>query len=279
MENQFPFETKRYGAATVCSYCPSAEGLTEEHIIPLALGGKQLFPSSSCNKCRVATCKVEDFVLREYLGPLRSYLNLPSRRPKQRPTGYELRLSNGTRVWDQKVSLDKHPGVIKFMVLEPPGIIAGREKEPPTFSLTLETAVIFADSDNRLRALGATSGEDKVNINALSIARMLIKIGIAFAIAELGKDSFEEFFPLHLVQAEAKDWGHWVGGYHRGRNIAPDTLHQLRFKRRSEVLSVIVHLFVPYFPGHAHEVVVGRLKPGVVLPADLMETLEAVDGA
>jgi hypothetical protein len=271
MAPKFPYPSKVYPPPKHCAYCPSTEGLTNEHIIAYGLGSELIFREASCKACSKITSEVEDFVLRRYLGPLRSYLSLPSRNPKQRPDGYKLKLTGRGRTWTQKLSLSEHPGVIKFvMFAEPPGRIADRPVDHPTWSIRLVEAKIFPDWERRLAALGAYTAEDKVNLKATDIARMIAKTGHSFAIAELGHNAFEETYVNHLVKGHAPDWNYWVGGYERAGGSSDSTLHELKFLRRGDELSVIVHLFVPYCPNDAYEVVVGRLRPDQEIPPDLL---------
>jgi hypothetical protein len=154
-------------------------------------------------------------------------------------------------------------------MFDPPGRVAGRAVEQPTYSIRLVEGIIFPDAEDRLRALGADGAEDKVAVNAMQLARVIAKIGHAYAVAELGLDAFEETYVSHLVRAEASDWNYWIGGYDRGQIAGPTTLHELKFLRRGQELSTIVHLFVPYCLRDAYEVVVGRLRPDFEVPAGL----------
>jgi hypothetical protein len=270
MTAQFPYPAKLYQPLNRCAYCPSDVQLSTEHIISYGLGGELIFPKASCESCRKATSKVEDFILRKYLCALRSHLSLPSRNPAGRPDGYKLKLSkNGRPPWTQKVPLSKHPGDVRFVMFDPPGHVVGRPVNHPTYNVRLVTGRIFSDWENRLRALGADGAEDKVAVNAMALARIIAKIGHSYAIAELGFGAFEETYVNHLVKAEAADWHHWVGGYDRRRIVEPVALHELKFLRRGQDLSTIVHLFIPYCPTDAYEVVVGRLRPGFDLPPEL----------
>ena len=151
-----------------------------------------------------------------------------------------------------------------------------RARQQETWSVCFIDAQIFPDIAARLARLGADGFEDKVTINAMSIARMIAKIGHAFAVAELGFDAFEELYVAHLIGADAQDWNYWVGGYDRGRDVQPRELHELRFLRRENELSVIVHLVVPYCPRYSYEVIVGRLRPNVELPAQLDEGITSI---
>jgi hypothetical protein len=264
--------SKQYPQLGCCAYCSATTQLSKEHIIPFGLGGSLVFLESSCDDCRRATSRVEDFVLRRYLCALRSFLSLPSRKPNQRPDGYKLTLRRGSREWTQKVTLAKHPGVIQFVMFDPPGRVAGRPRLQATFNVRLIEAKIFPDAEHRLARLGADTAVDRVTMNAMMLARMVAKIGHSFAVAELGLGVFEETYVRHLVQGEASDWNYWVGGLDRRRAVAPAALHELKFLRRGDDLSVIVHLFVPFCPQHAYEVVVGRLRHDVTLRVELEES-------
>jgi len=265
------YPSKRYAPLNRCAYCDATDNLSDEHIIPFGLGGELVLPKGSCEKHRKATSKVEDFVLRQYLCPLRSHLGLPSRKPHLRPDGYPLILKRGAHSWKQKVSLKDHPGMVRFVIFDPPGRVAGRLPVQETYSFRLTTAQIFPDVDQRLARLGADGFEDNVNVNAMALARVVAKIAHAFAIAELGVDAFEETYLNDLISDGAPDWTYWVGGHDRGRVVQARELHKLSFLRRGEDLSVIVHLFVAYCPRDAYEVIVGRIRSGITLPQNLVE--------
>lgn len=169
------------------------------------------------------------------------------------------------------MKLADHPGFVRFMMFDPPGRVAGRNRQQATYSVRFIDTEIFPDIAARLARLGADSFEDKVTINAMALARLLAKIGHSFAVAELGFEAFEEMYVAHLVGAQAPDWNYWVGGYDRGRDITPRELHELRFLRRGNEVSAIVHLLVPYCPRYAYEVIVGRLRQEVEIPQHLVE--------
>lgn len=271
------YPSKRYAPLNQCAYCDATDNLSDEHIIAFGLGGELVLPKGSCEKHRKATSKVEDFVLRRYLCPLRSHLGLPSRKLHLRPDGYPLILKRGAHSWKQKVSLQDHPGMVRFVIFDPPGRVAGRPPVQETYSFRLTTARIFPDIDQRLARLGADGFEDIVNVNAMSLARVIAKIAHAFAIAELGVDAFEKTYLNDLISDGTPDWTYWVGGYDRGRDVCAREIHELRFLQRGDELSVIVHLFVPYCSRDAYEVIVGQLRPGIQLPQSLVEELTVSD--
>ncbi|TXL71780.1 HNH endonuclease [Vineibacter terrae] len=71
------------------------EALTDEHIIPFALGGRWVVPKSSCAACARATGAFEQVFLRTMLGPLRMYFDMPTRRRKARPKKLPLKVKLG----------------------------------------------------------------------------------------------------------------------------------------------------------------------------------------
>lgn len=71
----------KYGPVGKCIYCaaPPPAVLTDEHIIPLALGGEHLLLKASCKPCEKITGRFEGIVLRGGLRPiLRDHTRMPT---------------------------------------------------------------------------------------------------------------------------------------------------------------------------------------------------------
>src|ERR1700733_13961651 len=74
-----------------CIYCGKIEvELTDEHFLPLSLGGQHIIEKASCLECADITKKFEQDVARELWGDARISYNAPSRRKKQRPSHIKL---------------------------------------------------------------------------------------------------------------------------------------------------------------------------------------------
>lgn len=84
--------TYRYRAAGKCIYCGCTEQLTDEHIVPFALGGNLVLPTASCVACADRTKKYEQRTLRATLGNVRIRHNFPpaGKRNVQSPSKYQL---------------------------------------------------------------------------------------------------------------------------------------------------------------------------------------------
>lgn len=80
-------QKRTYPPVGRCIYCGTKEGdLTDEHIVPFALGGNMILPKASCIPCqRIINQEIETptlNVLSGSYGPLRLGLNLPTRNKK-----------------------------------------------------------------------------------------------------------------------------------------------------------------------------------------------------
>jgi hypothetical protein len=68
-----------------CIYCGAAGvRLTDEHVVPLSLGGQHIIEKASCDDCAKITARFERDVAREMWGDARISYNAPSRRKKER---------------------------------------------------------------------------------------------------------------------------------------------------------------------------------------------------
>src|SRR5947209_11727909 len=73
-------EYRHVGQCIYCKALPSSEDqLSDEHIFPLGLFGKQKLLRASCKRCAARTSAFEMKVLRDDLGHARIALDFPSR--------------------------------------------------------------------------------------------------------------------------------------------------------------------------------------------------------
>ena len=80
----------------VCIYCNRAvPNLTDEHIIPLSLGGQHVIQKASCPNCADITKKFEQNIARDLWGDARISFDAPSRRKKERPSHITLSVHGG----------------------------------------------------------------------------------------------------------------------------------------------------------------------------------------
>lgn len=83
------FRNCKFGALGQCIYCGKTEqetALTDEHIVPLSLGGTSILPKASCEDCARTTSWLELHLARTIFGHYRIHARVATRRPNKRPT-------------------------------------------------------------------------------------------------------------------------------------------------------------------------------------------------
>lgn len=74
-----------YGRCIFCGCDGGVEGLRDEHIIPLALGGDTVIEHASCRTCERLISPVDTHLGHSVYGRHRIHVNAPTRHPKERP--------------------------------------------------------------------------------------------------------------------------------------------------------------------------------------------------
>jgi hypothetical protein len=187
---------RRYQPVGFCIYCESREGLTDEHIVPLGLGGRLLLPKASCRSCNEWTSKAERTCLRTMYGPLRLLYGLPSRRSANRPESLPLKVKRtADSDWEHiDVPQEKYPFLVLFPELGEPGALTGAHVNqaagPAACKFWIRGASPSYEFKSLLEKLAKELGVHSVMPEARSdmaaFCRMLSKIALAYAVAELG---------------------------------------------------------------------------------------------
>lgn len=210
-------QTYRFDPVGRCIYCGSDSdkaGLSDEHIVPYALGGNLILPKSTCKQCAAITAEFEQIVTRGMYGVLRIRLNFPTRRPKERPTHLPTWITEGGV--QRLVSLPVGAGIVTvpFAVFKAPGYL----RNPPVqdtsnekFNLSLRA---FGRDPVYANPVYNKVGSPTVRISAKSLARMLAKIAHSFCVALYGIDSFEHWLAPIILGHDRHDenFGYLVGG-------------------------------------------------------------------
>jgi hypothetical protein len=105
---------KDLGTVGRCIYCGANDSLTDEHPIPFSLGGPAILYKASCEACAKITSRVERTVSRDDFLLFRTKLELPTRRPSERPTSVRARVRRGETWTDEDLPIDMVAGVAAF---------------------------------------------------------------------------------------------------------------------------------------------------------------------
>ncbi len=199
-----------YKAVGRCIYCRAegtrSEPLGKEHIVPYGLGGDWILPRASCRTCAKITGEIERYCQREMFGSLRVRMGLPSRKGHPTTLPLEFIRPDGRRA-QQSVPSNKVPMALIGFRFPAPGLLRGLS---PT--VNFEGDLIAKPVDDAAWRARPKMERFKVGqINMLTFARMLAKIGHAYIVANFGLDSFRPYL-LDLILGRSTTAPYWIGG-------------------------------------------------------------------
>ena len=209
-------------------YCPNTDGLTDEHTIPLCLGGNQVIVDGSCKECQKATHAIEGHVCGRMFKALRVHHKIPTRRPKDRPT--HLVVLDGTSPHDanpRQISVEEAPGVVVFPIFSQPTVIAGGPPRLLSF-LSYSTTENARERISKLRTVeGFSNVLTYIDFNPSRFGRVLAKIAHAIAVAVFGNQVQSELAPL-ILDRHGNPFSHVGCGFPTILPApTPNTLHQV----------------------------------------------------
>lgn len=207
----------RYPAANICIYCralvnsPHAptERLSDEHVIPMGIGGNLILPRASCKKCADITSGIETRCIQKLFDPGRTHAGVRTRAKLNRKI---LSVKTGRDGALKKVLTLDHPGTItmfKFNVATEITNIANNSK----FEGNPMLIPVVPDFKERVRRVGGLNHIIGGGISFVLFGRFLAKIAHAYASAEIGLDSFVPYLPMIIIGDPPYDnlLGQYVG--------------------------------------------------------------------
>jgi hypothetical protein len=262
---------RNYPLVGRCIYCGSTEDLTREHVIPRALSGTVTLLKASCRSCADITGEVERIVTRGPWYGLRLVHRLHITDTNRIPKTFPLTLVKEGREEVVQLPLNEYPVLVLMPDYPLPESMTGVPHERGIKLNGYSTLSYGPPPQDVIKRFGAERGRITQKHQFVPIARMLAKIALAFAVAEIGLDRFEQVFVRDLILGNIEDLGRWVGMRDRQPPTVANHLHQLsiEFFPDQRIVAVNVRL-VASAPTPAYVVIVGTLKAGEVLTADLV---------
>lgn len=195
-----------------CIYCGSTEGLTDEHIIPFAMGGDLVLPKSSCKKCASMTSLFERRVLRGFMYQGRVLSKLPSRRKKSQPKSFETHFILGNnKVFSKDVLIENGISVIHLPAFIKPGFLEGRVNKDGISIAAFDNLYIGTDPTTLLLNNSATGIKFKTIIEWKEFCQLLAKIAHGHLVSKIGFFPLNESPILPLIFGSKVDFGTWIG--------------------------------------------------------------------
>jgi hypothetical protein len=250
------------GTVGRCIYCGSTDDLTDEHVIPLGLGGIALLRLASCETCAKITTRFERQVLREQLLAFRTKLGLPTRRPRSRPASFPARVRKGEDWHDVQMPVDRYTAVGSFPRLPLPGALVGRA--PGAAVRIAGTAITVFQRDeignDPPRRAGVDAIEVTTPLHVVPFLRLIAKIAWGFSVALFTLDRLDPAI-LGVILGTDRDIPRWVGCASPEWRVfeEPTGTFQVRVADVQGFVLSWIRLFGPY-GGPEYLVVVGRLR-------------------
>jgi hypothetical protein len=251
-----------------CIYCGSKAGLSNEHVLPYALGGQIVVPKSSCEVCSTVTGKLEQKLLRGHWWPYRKMLGLQTGNPDASKELKAIKIvkPNG-EIINGQMPLESFVAALIFK-LDPPSILAGVESSGKPFAKEvflkmlgpMPTEAIVDGKHTML--LPSDKVEFPVHFDSDDLTRFLAKVAHGYAISKEGLKAFSEFFLPEYILGKTDGIQTYVGGYDSA--VIMSTLpgggyNRMAIRLRNDLVSVCIQLFVDRGdPPPIYEVVVGR---------------------
>lgn len=256
-----------------CIYCGSEEGLTKEHIVPFGLDGMRVLLRASCRSCAAVTGAFERDVLRESLGPARSVMGISSRKKKDRPTHYPMRMERDGRKFIRNVPVEEYIPLLPVLHVGLPGYITeGRRHQVSDGSrdVTMVGKAMLRSEDHAerlMRKYGATKLTLKYTFYPVDFARMLAKIAYCLAVEQFGLVGIAEPYVVPAILGKSEDIWHFVGGdrnypYRRNTPQKIDALLWVDMDVIGGDVMARLRLF-PHASMPVYVVVVGRAHDGL----------------
>ena len=255
--------TKTYEPVGQCIYCCAGRDtkkLTDEHIVPFGLGGNLVLPRASCAKHAKHTSNIEGRALRSAFGPLRVYLGLPTRRPRDRPKTITYTTTRGDQTEHRELPPSKHPFVLAMWDFQkkPELLLGDRSDNLGAAWVDILGPDLFPNDGTKVTSSGVTDS----NV----ISQLVAKIAHAYAATEFGHNHFRPLL-IDLIFEQEKSkiislTNKLVGGIeNRQWPPASTNLHEISLEVRSingRDLIVATIRLCAFLGAPVYEIVVGE---------------------
>lgn len=259
-----------YPAVGRCIYCganeppPGARRFTDEHIIPLALGGNLILKQASCTDCAaIINREIETPVLFKEWGYLRIKRNFPSRsKNKRRATRREYVTLTRLDGRPMQIPVTDYSCPVPLYKFKQARILSGLPRGDDNFHWTMEMLSSPDEEVEMQRKFPEWNRRHSILMRPYQFARLLAKIAFSYAVAEYGLAAFTPLV-ADIIRGRSDDYFYSVGGELDIKAAIPGGDHVTDIKiifrnPRRALLIVDVRLF-SQIRTPAYHVVVGEI--------------------
>ena len=252
-------DMRRHRAAPLgrCLYCLATGGpgvpLTEEHLVPRALGGRLTLRDAVCEPCRRLTGRREQETLEREFAVPRTLLALKRRRARaQGPSRLPAVVFEGDDMAPATLPEHAFPRTFRLPAFEPAGLLAGVDRTTTPPRTDFVACTLNLGTPTRATVAAAPPLPDPV-----AYAHSIAKWAYALAVAERGLDCCDTQAMRDLMRGGRDDAFTFVGSASDRAPASRQWLHDVALHERDGWLVATLALFAS--AGMApYEVVIGR---------------------
>lgn len=199
-----------------CIFCDGdgdGRPLTDEHAIPVAIGGRLILKHATCVNCQDSIGRFEGKCLNGMFAPIRHYYGFKSARGKldRQPVTIQGRDKKQHTLRAERGS---HPTAWALPEFYSPTLLTGQEDKDELLCrqrITYFTQETMENATGLLKYHEATSVGIKLTVQDKEFARMLAKIAHCHCIAALGVDGFTPLLRDAILNGDGKALSRFIG--------------------------------------------------------------------
>lgn len=195
-----------------CIYCGSKHvDLSDEHILPYSLGGKEILQQASCETCARITSQLEGSVSRNMLGSLRTALDYPTYHKKSRPPLQVVASVEGIS-WRVTVEPSEYPLFVVLPQLKLlGGAFDGHCPDPPSICHGAWIQPIRMIGVGKFVEIGADTITAESVIDVHSFLRVVAKIGYCAVVWSCGFEAVQGALVVPSILGRENEIARFVG--------------------------------------------------------------------
>jgi hypothetical protein len=205
--------------------------LTDEHIIPLALGGNLVLPKASCLDCAAVINKqIETPVLFKEWGYLRIKRQFPSRSKRRKGVSRREHITlTSRRGHPMRVPILDYSCPVPLYKFKEARILSGMPRGDDNYHWTMEMLSSAEEEERMLRKFPEWNRQHSFRAQPFEFARLLAKIAFSYTVAEYGLGGFTPL--VHdLILGRSEDYFQTVGGTMEAQPAIPGGDHVINIK-------------------------------------------------
>jgi hypothetical protein len=258
-----------------CIYCNVTNNLTDEHIIPLSLGGKLILEKSSCVGCMQLTSKNEDALLRGHWLGIRTQLKMGSRHKKrnlEQPKLNPVKIVRGSGIKvDAHIRSEDSPFLLLPILFQPEilhGSVGGGLKPYAknfAFATLKKRSPKVYIGEHEYKLTGTEKIEYSITkFDSDNIFRFLAKIAHSYTIYTFGYNACKKYYLQKMVQGDLTEAMIYIGNaeeeIQNTRLDKTDSFHSLKIEIDKGYVCVLIQLFnvSDLSPTPIYKVIVGE---------------------